>query len=89
MSVTRLPRRHRADYIPAAIHPDVVIARLARALTSEGLAFSTLADGRLLIHECPEYRAEGVLPSGYVPSFLRWERTHNTTADDGIPPRAA
>lgn len=89
MSVTRLPRAHRADYIPAAIHPDVVIARLARALSSEGLAFSTLADGRLLIHEHPEYRAEGVLPSGYVPSFLRWERTHNAADDGSLPPRAA
>lgn len=74
MSVTRLPQRNRAGYIPAAIHPDVAIVRLTRALAAEGLAVSRLADGRLLIHDSPEYRATGVMPDGkHVPACLRWQ----------------
>lgn len=82
MSVTRLPCRHRADYIPAAIHPGVVIARLARALSREGLALSNLGDGRLLIHDSPGYRATGATTDGQpqVPAYLRWQPP---TLDDG------
>lgn len=85
MSVTRLPRRHRGEYIPAAIHPDVVIARLAKALATEGLALSN-EGGRLVIHDSPGYRATGETPTGFVPHYLRWPAT--PSRDDG-PPEAA
>lgn len=45
--VTRLVR------IPAAIDGNVIFAKLARALASEGLCFSNQRDGTLLIHEIP------------------------------------
>lgn len=85
MSVTHLPQRSRAGYIPAAIHPDVAIVRLTRALAAEGLAVSRLADGRLLIHDSPEYRASGETPTGFVPRYLRWQ----PPALDDEPPEAA
>lgn len=69
-NVLHLPRM--ASAIPAAVHPDVRIARLCRALAYEGLAVSSTADGRLLIHDSPEYRATGEIPGGEIPPLLQW-----------------
>lgn len=74
-TVTPLRRRRFGEgpYIPAAVHPDVKIVRLAQALASEGLAMSNLPDGRLLIHPSPHYQESGEVPYAKpVPSFLRW-----------------
>jgi hypothetical protein len=69
-NILHLPRMSSA--IPAAVHPDVRIARLCRALAYEGLCVSNTHDGRLLIHDSPEYRATGEVPGGAVPPHLRW-----------------